>query len=319
MNSAYDGFDAEVICEDTRAIDRLDWLELRRTGIGGSDAAAALGLSPWTSPVALWVDKRQGRPDAPPAPTGAEQPERFEWGHRNEPTIAQAFAERTGFEVLDRPVMLRSKRWQFMLANPDRLVVEPDGELAVLECKNVGEQNAHEWIGGPPIHYRLQGQHYLAVCGEQFKKVWFAALVGGNRLVTFEVLRDDDFIAEMIAAEEKFWTLVEMGRMPDVDGTEATRKALARYYERPKLGAKEVGESALELVQRRNAAKAAAAAATAALTEAENALRALIGDAEAITVNGDVIATWKTQTTKEHVVHESSYRVLKVMSRKEKP
>lgn len=304
-------FDATVVCEDTRAIDRTDWLELRRTGIGGSDAAAALGLSPWMSPVALWVDKREGtKQDA--------QPERFEWGHRNEPTIADAFADRTGFEVIDRPVMLRSLRWDFMLANPDRFVVEKDGELAILECKNVDAHNSREWDDGPPLHYRLQGQHYLAVCGERFTKVWFAALIGGNRLVTYEVMRDDAFIAEMVAAEEKFWTMVQLGRMPEVDGSDSTRKALAAHFERPTIETKEVGASVLELVRKRNAAKAVATAANNALSEVENELRAIIGDAEAITVDGDVIATWKTQTIKEHFVKESSYRMLRIVNKKEK-
>ena len=34
-----------------------DWLEYRKQGIGGSDAAVACGISRYKSPVELWLEK----------------------------------------------------------------------------------------------------------------------------------------------------------------------------------------------------------------------------------------------------------------------
>ena len=42
---------------DTAGMPRAEWLELRRRGIGGSDAAAVCGLDPWRSPFEVWLDK----------------------------------------------------------------------------------------------------------------------------------------------------------------------------------------------------------------------------------------------------------------------
>ena len=41
-----------IICKD-----RAEWLEARKDGLGASDAAALLGLSPWKTNVQLWEEK----------------------------------------------------------------------------------------------------------------------------------------------------------------------------------------------------------------------------------------------------------------------
>lgn len=42
---------------DTRMLDRSQWLEVRQGGIGSSDAATAVGLNPYKSPLELWAEK----------------------------------------------------------------------------------------------------------------------------------------------------------------------------------------------------------------------------------------------------------------------
>ena len=298
---------AEVICEDTSALPRPDWLEMRRQGIGGSDAAAALGLSPFTSPVALWLDKTEGREDI--------DNEWFKRGRQLEGPIAAMFAEETGFEVEYHPVMLRSLAHPLMLCNFDRLVIEADGGLAILECKNIGSHNSDEWEDGPPIHYRLQGQHYLAVTG--LDRLYFAALIGGHRLVIYTVERDDALIADMIAAEEAFWTLVELKRMPDIDGSDATTTALKQHYAKVERESVEVGSEMLTLVDQHHAAKALVKVAEDRLAEIDNKIIALIGDAEIATVEGNATVTRKSQTKKESVVKASTFRVLRFPATKE--
>lgn len=41
----------------TKNMSREEWLAHRRNGIGGSDAAAVVGMSEYTSPYMLWCDK----------------------------------------------------------------------------------------------------------------------------------------------------------------------------------------------------------------------------------------------------------------------
>lgn len=289
----------EIVCADTTAISRPDWLKLRQSGLGGSDAAAALGLSPWTSPVALWYSK------VDPIKDDVDN-EWFEWGRRLEVPISVAFAEKNDLNVVYRPMMLRSRLHPFMLANIDGFV---EGN-AILEIKNVGQHNAHEWADGPPLHYRMQGQHYLAVTGRQ--RVYFAALLGGQKMITYEVDRDDELIESMIAGEEKFWTLVQLNRMPDIDGTESTTKALKEHYAEPERPVVEVDEDFMELVAEHRVAKSVLALAEGRLGEVENRMKARIGDAEIAKFGDDVVVTWKLQTRSAHAVKAATFRKLDV-------
>jgi putative phage-type endonuclease len=293
--------DAEVVCEDTDAITRLEWLELRRQGLGGSDAAAALGLSPFATPVSLFLDKTDPQPD--------EDTEWFEWGRRMEGPIAQAFSEKTGIAITYQPVMLRSLKYPFMLANPDRFV---DG--GILECKNVGAHNAHEWDDGPPLHYRLQGLHYLVVTG--LDVVYFAALIGGRRLVIYEVTRDEELIADLVSREEAFWTLVTMNRMPEIDGSETTKQALSAHYDATDQEIEVDGEF-LEMVNAYHVAHLEAKIVNERLETIANRIRAAMGDATVATFEGQVTATWKNQTRKSFTTKEATFRKLDVKKVKE--
>jgi len=89
------------------------WLNERRKGIGGSDAAAICGLSPYRTPLQVWQDKR-GLSGVIP------ENEAMEWGKRLEPIIRQKYSDTTGREVKimspDEPIIHHPK-YSFMLAN----------------------------------------------------------------------------------------------------------------------------------------------------------------------------------------------------------
>ncbi len=305
------GIDADIVCEDVTDVSRAQWLALRKEGIGGSDAAAALGISRWTSPLALYYDK------VDPA-VNEEDNERFEWGHRNEAAIADGFAARhPEYTVANVPVMLRSVRHPFMLVNVDRYLIGADGERALLECKNVDARGAHEWADGPPIQYRVQVQHAMYVCGPAYQRCFVAALIGGNSLTVFDVKRDEELIEALIQGEEKFWTQVQLRRAPGPDGSESTREALARHYAQPLLDVREVGPEFLALVDKHVSAKELLKAAQERVNAIESEMKAQIGEAEGVAVDGEIVATWKSVTRKEHTVAASTFRKLDVKRKRE--
>lgn len=124
-----------------------EWLELRKTGIGGSDAGAVCGLNPYSSPIKVFYDK-----------TGREtkelDSEAVRQGHDLEEYVAQRFMEATGFRVRRSNYMYRNIKYPFMIADVDRLVV---GEDAGLECKTASAYNADKWKDGEiPLHYVMQ-------------------------------------------------------------------------------------------------------------------------------------------------------------------
>src|SRR6056297_2040778 len=162
------------------------WHKNRKLGLGGSDAAAAIGLNKWKSSYDLWLEK-----------TGQIENnvdnERMYWGTVLEDVVAKEFTSRTGKKVRKTNKMYFSEEHPFMLANIDRKVV---GESAILECKTTSAYNNKAWQDGEvPESYLVQVMHYLAVTG--YERAYIAVLIGGQRFEYTSVERDEELI-EMI-------------------------------------------------------------------------------------------------------------------------
>ena len=294
---------ADVVIPNTDQTSLEEWLDTRKLGIGGSDAAAAVGLSPYESAYSLWLMKRGELPDK-------EDTDPMRWGRRLERAIGEGFAEDTGIQVVRYPVLLRSKRWPWAQVNLDFLT--EDGE-AVVECKNVGLYQLDEWEdGNVPAHYMLQGMHELAVTG--LDKLWFAALVGGQNPRYIEVDRDDAVIESLMEQERLFWELVRSNTPPAVDGSESTSEALKMRYAHPEPGSMvEVDRDRMaDLVERRASLKADQKYVKAALDAVENEIKEMLGDHEIGTVDGVPAITWKESTVEAHMVQAFTRRPLAV-------
>lgn len=115
MNTALN-YQPEVLV-DTADLSREEWLDYRRLGIGGSDAAAIMGLSPFATIRDLYFDK------IGVTPVIEEEEENWvakEVGHRLEDLVAMIFAKKTGLEVFPVRKMFRHPLYPFMLADdPD--------------------------------------------------------------------------------------------------------------------------------------------------------------------------------------------------------
>ena len=205
---------------------REEWLELRKTGIGGSDAGAICGLNPYSSPMKVYRDKTSGV-------TEELDNESVRQGRDLEEYVARRFTEATGLKVRRSNYMYRSTENPFMIADVDRLVV---GEDAGLECKTASACNADKWKDGDiPLHYVMQCCHYMAVTG---KRIWYiAAVILGREFVCRRLEWDDDLIKTMIRMERDFWTgHVEKGIMPAPDGSGVCDAVLAQYFPAARKG-----------------------------------------------------------------------------------
>ncbi|MBR8087521.1 YqaJ viral recombinase family protein [Burkholderia vietnamiensis] len=211
---------------DTKSLSREDWLEVRKTGIGGSDAAAAVGLNPYMSPLELWLIKT-GRDADLPKPDPDDTSEPVYWGTLLEPIVAASYTKQTGNRVRRINAVLRHPAIPWMLANLDREVIGvPD--VQILECKTAGEFGARLWRDGLPEYVTLQVQHQLAVSGKQAADV--AVLLCGQRLEVHRIERDDALIARLIELEAAFWRYVETDTPPPADGSESADRALRCLY-----------------------------------------------------------------------------------------
>ena len=205
----------------TQGMSREQWLAVRRGGIGSSDAAAAVGLSPYKSPLELWLEKT-GRKEGPDL-SGSEA---VFWGTTLEAIIANVYAARTGNKVRRVNAVLQHPKHPFMLANLDRAV----GSDGVLEVKTAGGHSAQFWEDGVPEHYQCQVIHQLAVTGKAWADV--AVLIGGQDFRIYRIERDESQITDLIERESAFWQLVESDVQPAVDGSESSGSALSFLYPR---------------------------------------------------------------------------------------
>ncbi len=186
------------------------WLKKRKEGIGGSDAAAILGLSKYATPLSVWLEK-----------TGQVEPEDVSdkppvyWGRVLEDVVAKEYAKRhPDIKVRRLNAMLFSKEHPFMFASVDRVITDSQGRKGILEIKTADKNLTKDWEEGMPLYYLPQPIHYLAVTGYEFYSV--AVLIGGNNYKDFNYERDESDIDTLVKSEENFWHLVETKTMPDI-------------------------------------------------------------------------------------------------------
>lgn len=274
------------VLTSTEELGHDEWLQWRRRGIGGSDAPAILGQSSFGTPWTVWVDKVEGTP-------GDDAGERARWGKRLEPVIADVFAEETGLDVTERRAILQHRDVEWMIGDIDRFVVADGVEQAVVEVKATDFFMRDDWEDGDvPVRVQIQTQHYLAVT--DLRLAYVVVLIGGNRLETRIIERDDLLIADLMAVEERFWRMVENRTPPKVDGTELTTSALKRRFGRSVAESSVVlPDSVLELVDRRAEACARKKRAEEEVQLVDNELRLLLGEHEVGVVAGSPVVTWR--------------------------
>lgn len=274
-----------TVYADVRRLTHEQWLENRKTGIGGSDAGAIMGVSPYKGAYSVWADKL-GKTEP------VEDNEALRQGRDLEDYVARRFAEKTGKRIRHEYGMLRNDTWPWMVANIDRRIV---GEDAGLECKTSRDIHMKRYKNGEyPMEYYCQCLHYLAVTG--WSRWYLAVLVYGTDLLVFEINRADveDDIGALIKAEDSFWhEYVLPERQPLPDGLESTTKALGAVW------AASTPEAAIDaddvedaLLTRLRGLKRERKQIDEQIAETENMVKARMQEAEVLRGTG-AMATWK--------------------------
>jgi predicted phage-related endonuclease len=143
-----------------------------------------------------------------------------------------------------------------------------------------------------PEHVQVQVQHNLAVTG--YDTAWVAALLLSPTpdLKIFPIERDEASITMLYEYEAEFWRMVQERRPPAVDGSDETSQALRRAYAKPTKTSVALDEEQAALLVMWRTAKQLEVEAHASRQSAENAIMAIMGDAEVATVDDRVMVTW---------------------------
>jgi len=204
------------------------YAQTHRSGFGASEAAAVVGMDPYCTTWELYHRK---------IGTVLDQGDTFHTrrGKHLEPWIVQEFQLATGIEVIRHPVgVFRAPDQRWMLATPDADLADN----SLLECKSIGWRMADE-IGEPgsdqlPVPWILQAQQQMHVMGREL--VRFGVMIEVERLVIFNIPRDDRLIDTLIAAEGDLWGRIVSGKPPEVAEWSHHLEAVKRVYRNIQVG-----------------------------------------------------------------------------------
>jgi putative phage-type endonuclease len=282
-----------------------EWLEQRRGGIGASEIAAVMGISPWESPFSLYWRKVNG--------WEIEQTPEMATGQLLEPVIAEWWrggALEDGMDCAPEPPGLLAhpdRPWQ--LATPDRLVhgpTDPDDArfanglawdlCAVLELKWV----AHSWDGWGepgsddiPVHYRAQVQWQCDVVGVDD---WYVAALGPGGFREYHGQRDEVDLILMREHGRRFMDRLAAADPPRLDGHAATIGTLKRLH--PSVDDRDI-EVDVDFAEGYRRARAIRARADALVTRYEARARAMLGDARRLVCAGRLVVSRSVKTRTE--------------------
>lgn len=254
--------------------------------LGGSEAAAVLGLSRWKTPLQVWAEKTGNL-----EPEDISQKLNVKLGIALEDTVANLFMEETGKKVRRNNRTLVHPKYDFIRANLDREVV---GEDAILECKTASAYMSKEWEDKIPPEYVIQCYHYLAVTGKA--KCYIAVLIGNNKFLWQEILRDETIINNLIDKEVHFWNEFILTKiMPSTiscNDSDTLYKLFPVATEEQKIILSTQEEAEIELLE---ALKKDMRSLEAKIEQKENSIKALLKDCET-GLTARYTVTWKNQS-----------------------
>lgn len=292
------------------ALKRQEWLQRRRDGIGGSEAAAVLGLSPWKSCLELYADKIGVNATAEDS-----EPDWLYWGKALEPAIASRYAKETVREVVQDGdyTLQRSSVYPWMCCTIDRSLIDPQKgpeNPGILSIKNVVGFKKSDWQDEPPVQYQIQLQHELIVLGRSWGS--FAVLFNGHDFGWFDMPRNEKFCAFLIEKEREFWDRVmAQDPPPPGDPAESSKEALKRLYPNDSGETVTLPGELIEVADRIKALKQQMKTAKQEMDSEENRLKAAIGENTFGVLPNNVMFSFRTVKRAGYVVEPTEYRSLR--------
>lgn len=244
----------------------------RRSGIGGTDAAAIVGLHPYRT---LWdvVAEKKGL-----IPSTASN-ERMQIGQDLEDPVARMYARREHCRVRRVNELWRDRTYPFLIGHPDRLVI---GRKKGLEVKTFDGRNLDEWSepGEPvkvPKHYYLQCQWYMGL--RDFEAWDLAVLIGLRQVRVYKLERNEFVIRRLRERAREVWErYVLTDDMPLMEDSAAARRYLREKHPEQLNDTLIADERLNELVPQWREAKDANEAAETRVKNLRAAIAEIIGD-----------------------------------------
>jgi len=273
---------------------RSEFEQERQSGIGSSDMPAILGISPWRSPVDVYLEKIGERPATPVSNA-------MRMGLKLEPVIASEYVELTDTVLNDKETFYRHPDHDWFITHPDRFVLDGSQLFSrLLELKSIGPYMAHQW-GEPgtdevPEYYIAELQHRLKIIYDRFGIEYadIAAFFRGPAETKIYTVKYDLELGElMLDRAMKFWfDHVLIKQPPAMDGSPAATELLKRKFPRSEAIELTATPAVEVIVEKLKMAYQVLAGNKKTTAKLEQEIRFVMGKAGVLNV-GDEKITWK--------------------------
>lgn len=266
----------------------LEWLQARKSGIGGSDAAASIGLSRWKTPYQLWQEKLQPFVDNNPSSV------QLRLGHVLEPFVRQLYTEETGNVVRVPEGILQHSTYLFMLATIDGFVSND----TIVEIKTA--KLSYEWgesgTDEVPVNYLIQCQHNMCVAKAKICHlvVWFKDI---DQMRIYIIKADEELQQMLVQRETTFWECVQSRTEPPLQ-----LEDMNNYYPKSRDSEILADVNCLNLIEEITRTRQEIKLTEKELEEHELWLKEFMGENERlIDVEGNTLVSWKTTKPRKTV------------------
>jgi putative phage-type endonuclease len=182
-------------------VNKQEWLEERKTYIGGSDLGSILGINNFRTELDVYFEKTSEGVAENTAGEAAY------WGTVLEDVVAQEYAKRTGFKIEKPAGLIRHSEYPFIACNLDYWVIDNESNTHILECKTANQMKVTCWgeegTNQIPESYLYQVAYYAAITG--INRVDIAVLIGGQDFRIYRYDKDEIMEDKLIRVAKKFW------------------------------------------------------------------------------------------------------------------
>lgn len=269
--------------------DRAEWLEMRKNGIGASEVASVVGISPWTTPFALFLRKTG---QVPPI----EENNAMHMGHLLEGVVVQLWEEQTGFKAVKasaKDIIYQDPEHPWRIVTPDRIAFEVN-PVTGKKQKVLVEAKTSSMSFDPdnlPAYYVAQCQYQMLVTGVH---VCYLCWLTAGRDFGYARIEYDAEFAEWLAEEvDTFWVeSVLGGKEPDAISVEDLAVKIPKSTPDKSV---EADEKAIDQVNVLREKKAMYDALEVEIKDLQDSLKMYMADSETLVDGaGNVLVTWKS-------------------------
>jgi putative phage-type endonuclease len=270
--------------KDKTGMSHEQWVEARRSFIGGSDAGVVAGVNPYKSWLELYYDKL--------GELTIETTFPMRLGSHTEAFILNEYRYMTGLDVRSDNYIWRDDERPHMGCNLDGLIVHSDTDMEIVEIKHTGYNSEFgaEGTDEVPEYYNMQVQHCLYVTGLNRGRI---VHVAGNRPPKEYIInRNDALLKDYVELCDQFWAHVRDGIPPEPE----THDDVKRLYREDNGKHIDATDRVMGMVERLAKVKGDIKGLLELQESLELAVKEYMGHNQVLSYEGGVIATWKTST-----------------------